>query len=231
MPKHKDALNEGNLQKSMRLSALGLASFVPYLGGPLGVALGEYFEQASTRRIQALFDDVFTRLDTLESFRNSVAEGSLSGNEKFMTVLLDAVKTCERTTSASKFESLRNAILNSWVSTEPVDLQLIFVRYVEELTPSHLQLLTLLNGPTEFFTKNGLEWPNIYMGAKTQLVTAAMPSWGQEFTNQLSLDLQQRGLIGNSSLGAMTTAVSIATPSTTKYGVDFLKFIAEPEPT
>jgi hypothetical protein len=68
------------------------------------------------------------------------------------------------------------------------------------------------------------------MGAKTQLVSAAMPSWGQEFTNQLSLDLQQRGLIGNASLGAMTTAASIATPSTTKYGLDFLKFISEPKP-
>lgn len=231
MPETQGALNEGKLQQSVRLTALGLASLVPYLGGPLGVALGEFFERASTRRIQALFDDVFSRLATLESFENSLAKGALSDNETFMTVLLDAVKTCERTTSASKFEALRNAILNSWVSTEPVDLQLIFVRYVEELTPSHLQLLTLLNDPIGFFTTNGIEWPNIYMGAKTQLVAAAMPSWGQEFTNQLSLDLQQRGLIGNSSLGAMTTGASIATPSTTKYGAQFLKFISEPEPT
>ena len=230
MAEAQSALGEGKLQQSLRLTALVLASFVPYLGGPLGVALGEFFEQASTRRIQTLFDDVFSRLATVESFKSSLEEGSLSGNENFMTVLLDAVKTCERTTSASKFESLRNAIINSWVSTEPVDLQLIFLRYVEELTPSHLQLLTLLNDPRDYFTRNGLEWPNIYMGAKTQLVSAAMPSWGQEFTNQLSLDLQQRGLIGNASLGAMTTAASIATPSTTKYGLDFLKFISEPKP-
>ena len=231
MPETQGALIEGKLQQSVRLTALGLASLVPYLGGPLGVALGEFFERASTRRIEALFDDVFSRLATLESFENSLAKGALSDNETFMTVLLDAVKTCERTTSAAKFEALRNAILNSWVSTEPVDLQLIFVRYVEELTPSHLQLLTLLNDPSGFFSTNGIEWPNIYMGAKTQLVAAAMPSWGQEFTNQLCLDLQQRGLIGNSSLGAMTTAASLATPSTTKYGAQFLKFISEPEPT
>jgi hypothetical protein len=229
MQDNQGALEEGKLQQSFRLTALGFASLVPYLGGPLGVALGEFFERTATRRIRALFDDVFARLATLESFENSLTSGSLSDAESFMTVLLDALKTCERTTSASKFEALRNAILNSWVSTEPVDLQLIFIRYVEELTPSHLQLLKLLKDPRGFFMKNGIDWPNIDMGSKKQLVAAAMPSWAPEFTNQLSVDLQQRGIVGNSSLGAITTAASLATPSTTKYGADFLTFISEPE--
>jgi len=67
---------------------------------------------------------------------------NLASNEKFITIFIQATRVAAQNHQEEKLESLRNAVVSS-VYTQDIseDLQLTFIRFVDELTPSHILLL------------------------------------------------------------------------------------------
>ena len=81
--------------------------------------------------------------DTLRMLEKSkgIKIEELQKNEAFITVVIQASRVALGNHQKEKLVSLNNAIANSALIHEREDLQLIFIRYIDELTPSHLYLL------------------------------------------------------------------------------------------
>ncbi len=67
---------------------------------------------------------------------------NLASNPKFLTVVIQATRVAMVSHQREKLEALRNAVVSS-VYTQDIsdDLQLTFIRFIDELTPSHILLL------------------------------------------------------------------------------------------
>ena len=70
---------------------------------------------------------------------------TLTNSEKFQSVMLHASWAAVRNHQHEKLTALQNAVVNAALgSTASEDLQLLFVRYVDELTPTHLVVMDFL---------------------------------------------------------------------------------------
>jgi hypothetical protein len=124
--------------------AIARAGLSVFAGAPAAELLQLLFSPPLERRRDAWMKEVGQALQELEKNRGVKLEG-LQANEAFVTVVLQATQTALRNHQREKIEALRNAVINSAVGINiEEDLQLQFIRYVEELTPSHFTLLNFL---------------------------------------------------------------------------------------
>lgn len=72
-------------------------------------------------------------------------------DEKMVTVLIQANQIAIRTHQEKKLEMLKNAVLNISINDSPgEDTQLMMLQYVDELTPTHMRILSFLHDPREW---------------------------------------------------------------------------------
>jgi hypothetical protein len=85
--------------------------------------------------------EVAQGLRALDAKVGGVFDG-LENNEAFVSAFLHAYQAALRSHQDEKRRALKNAVLNSARSDAlGVDVQLTFVRFLDELTPSHITLL------------------------------------------------------------------------------------------
>ncbi len=162
----------------------------------------------------------------------------LASNEKFITVFVQATRVAAQNHQKQKLNALRNAVVSSvFYQDISEDLQLIFIRFVDELTPSHLLIL-------KFFIKFEQELVNLksypelfdFFHAHYEYSNAL---YRDEF-KMLIGDLNTRGLvrvsqdIGDfediyeaSSILAEKTDDSLPRILVTQIAKDFIRFISE----
>ncbi len=84
----------------------------------------------------------------------------LGENEQFVTAATNAMQSALRTHQEVKRTALRNAVLNSALgSALSDDVQLIFLAYIDDLTPSHLDILQFARHPKRWLELNGVPFP------------------------------------------------------------------------
>jgi hypothetical protein len=94
-----------------------------------------------------------TGLERLE--KQSVDIEALSNNEKFITIVTQAMVISLRNHQKEKLDALQNVILNAATSDDSdIDLELMFLNYIDMFTPSHLEVLDYLD-KNEFDLKGG----------------------------------------------------------------------------
>lgn len=93
------------------------------------------------KRQNAWMQEVATAIKRLEQNIGLTTE-ELAENEAFASVVLQATYVAIRNHHEEKKRALTNCIFNAGTtSTIAIDLQLNFVRYIDELSPFHIQLL------------------------------------------------------------------------------------------
>jgi hypothetical protein len=99
-------------------------------------------------------NEVASALRVLEQERG-ISLDELQSDEAFISVLVQASQVAVRNHQREKIEALRQAICNSAGDVQiEEDLQLLFVRFIDELTPSHFALL-------RFFHDKEAEFQNV----------------------------------------------------------------------
>lgn len=105
------------------------------------------------RRLREWIDRTEQRLARLARRDNRFLE-KLAYDETFASVLLSATQAAVRTHSEAKLAALAAAVENSATGISiTADLQLLFIRFLDELTPSHLALLGTLKQHEEAASK------------------------------------------------------------------------------
>ncbi|HKD11841.1 MAG TPA: hypothetical protein VKE50_07185, partial [Thermoanaerobaculia bacterium] len=149
---------------------------------------------------------------------------------RFLNAVFSAIEAAARVGRGEKRAALRNAVLNSVRPGSPAaDLQQVFIRYVDELQPSHLRLLKLI---AEGVAQQG---PNVYASTEnTRRLHQVLQERDPELLSSGLLglcceDLASRGLIrrssGNRDGWAQLTMLQMSADG---FGQMFLKFISEP---
>jgi hypothetical protein len=204
-------------------------SLIPAAGGALAEVIDQVLQPMVRRRRDLWLEHLGSAVDELRA--KAVDLRTLQDNDPLITVILNATGAATRTHEDEKLRALRNAIVNSALALGPDEhTQMMFVRFVDEFTALHLQLLAYLRNPPGWFADHALPRPADYVGPRSNLVEAAFPMLRgrADFYRQLLAELGTRGLCQPGMLSGMVSAQAIWDAATTALGNAFLDFISRP---
>jgi len=168
------------------LVASGILSLIP--GAP------ELFRKFVTppleKRQYAWMERVAFAIKELQQEKN-ISLDELQSDESFLSLVLHATSVAIRNHHEEKLESLANIVLNSAVPIEADrDLELAFIRFIDELTPLHVKLLFSMAE-----RENDIAFLKSYEQLYAACVDVLPQSISREHFKMLCLDLQTRALI------------------------------------
>lgn len=215
--------SKSNSRVAFEKAAEAAASAVPFVGGPLAVALVTAMNWSISRRT----DDWLEALAAEVERQGHVLE-HLAEEPAFVDAVVTATRAAQATHEGEKLQALRNGVLHSIGPDAPeVDEQARFFRLVSEFTAGHLHLLAFLDDPPGTFERLGIERPNIYAGGRGDLVEL-LPGFGgrRDWYSLLFSDLDAAKLTNSGGLGTTMTGSGMWQPTTTPLGQRFLRFIS-----
>lgn len=208
-----------------------IASAVPTAGGPASILMETVFAPPLERRRQKWFEEVADAISVLQRKVSYLTPENLSKNEMFVTVALEATQVALRNHHEEKLRALKNAVSHSVLPGAPEDqIQLMYIRFIDELTPTHLVVLAVLNDPVRWMEKNHVQYPGWGMGGPSAVLEHCVPilRGRRELYEQVVRDLQGRGLVLQGQfLNVTMTGHGMVQRRTTDLGRAFLTFISD----
>lgn len=198
----------------------------------LGAAVSELFSLITSpleKRRDEWVVEIAKSLKELEEKVDDFKMSELSQNEVFITTVTYATQAAIRNHQEEKLEALKNAVLNAALPNSPSeDLQLMFLEFIDTLTPWHLRVLKFFSNPLEWAQKHNISYSFGFGGSPGQALLMAFPELNKlgEFSNLLVKDLSSRGLLLDFSLSTMMTGNGATSPRITAIGSQFLSFIS-----
>lgn len=210
-----------------------IISAVPAAGGPLQVLFENIYTAPLEKRKQAWLEMLAEAVSSLQEKVEGLTPEKLAQNEVFITVSLQASQIAIRNHQKEKLQALRNAVMNSALPNPPEeDQQIIFLRFIDQLTPWHLRVLALLDGPEKWMQSHGIANPGWGMGGVSTVLEHCFPELRgkRDLYDQLVRDLQTEGLVGQGQFLHVTmTGNGMMQSKTSEMGKRFLRFISNPE--
>ena len=204
-----------------------VAAAVPFAGGVLAVKYAQAFRRADERRYRRWQQQVEDALDAMAQRADGLDVEALFADDGFIDAVATATRIAEKSAANTKRAALQNVLFNVGLGDSlDADKRAIYLRYVDELTPSHLALLRLADDPPGWFDRRSQAWPG---GNLIGVVTAAFPTWAgdEPFIDTIAADLASRGL-ADLPLRTMMTANGVMAQRTKPKGREFMKFISGP---
>jgi hypothetical protein len=205
-------------------------SFVPLAGAPLAELVGLVLQPALEHRREEWLQRLGSAVQEIRDRPGAPTIEELSQNEVFVTVVLNATVAAMRTHQEGKLDALRAAVMNAALPMAPDEhTQLMFIRFVDELTALHLRILSYLRDPPGWFALYDIPRPNISMGARSAILESALPELKDrsDVYTQAVNELSARGLLSG-SLSGMVSEQGLYQPLTSPLGNRFLDFITAP---
>lgn len=121
----------------------GLSS-IPYGGGVVGETFNMLVTPPLEKRRRRWEEQMVQVVKVLAEGKH-VDIAALGQNEAFNSLLIQATIAAMKTHLDEKLASLRNAVANAALGQGPGDdLSLLFIRFVDEMTPLHLRVLKVV---------------------------------------------------------------------------------------
>ena len=142
-----------------------MVNMVPVFGGTIAVALTVALNHKLNERRERWFTELAEAVEELQGRFDGFDPDSLAENEAFVDAVVTATRIVDRASQREKIEVLRNAVLNSALPAAPdQDIQQLYFALIDDLTPTHMRLLTLLDDPPGWFdARPGLHRPQFGM--------------------------------------------------------------------
>lgn len=207
------------------------AQAVPF-GGTLSEVLKEALASPYEKRMAEWQAEVNERLNELND-NGELDIPALADNPLFLDVFIKTHRIATSTREQEKRQAALNALINVATNQTPTDTLVdTFLKWLDDLTVYHIQILAVLANPMQWFQDHGITPPQFSMTSNLeQMLIAAIPSLQGHRTiyDQITSDLNQRGLIGVNSLHATMTASGAFEHRATSLGSQFLGFIRRRE--
>ena len=204
---------------------------VPFVGGALAVVLAHAFSHSYEKRLRAWMEQLADVVQELIDRVDDLDVDGLSQDDDFMDAVATATRIAEKTSSEAKRAALQNALFNIGTGAAPdVDKRTVYLRYIDELTPSHMVLLDFFVDPPGFLDRRGLQWPNLMLGGLGNVVKVALPALhaDQPFLDTLVGDLSHWGLVSNPGLNTTMSGDGLKAGRGTPKGREFMEFVRGP---
>lgn len=216
----------------MEVASEGVLGAIPFVGSLLATTLSAYFSATQENRTREWMEEMAEVVRELLDRVDDLETQDLAQDPAFFDAAVAAARTATASSAEEKHQALQNALFNVGMGDGlGADKRAIFLRYIDELTPSHIQFLRLLDNPTGWFEAHGLAWPdNILSGGLLNVVEIAFPAWASDepFLETLGADLSARGLIDSPGLKSMMSAEGMKARRTKQKGRQFMAFVSGP---
>lgn len=196
-------------------------SAIPFVGGPAVELFSSVIVPPLTKRRDEWIQSIAEGLKTLEQKVDGFTIETLAGNEAFVTAVMHASQVAIKNHQKEKIEALHNAVLNVASGKAPEeDEQMMFLNFIDTLTPWHVRVLGFYHDPTTYLKARGVkaEMGDRLSGVVPQIFPELKGRYG--LCGQIERDLLSYGLIQNEG--------QWYTRRTTDMGESFLKFISRP---
>lgn len=216
---------------AVEVTSEGALGAIPFVGSLLAASLSAYFSTTQENRTREWMEEMAEVVQVLIDRVDDLEAADLADNPVFYDAAVAAARIATATSSEEKHRALQNALFNIGIGDSlDADKRVIFLRYVDELTPSHIRFMRFLDNPTGWFEVHGLAWPSVYMGGLMSVVEVAFPEWraDEPFVDTLANDLLTRGLIDNPGLRTVMTGNGLTAQRTKPKGREFMGFISGP---
>ena len=202
-------------------------STLPVVGAPATELFNLIIVPPLNKRREKWMESIATGLNDLERDVSGFSIASLSDNQMFLTIVSHATYVAIRNHEEEKLLALKNAVINTALTTSPdEDIRLMFINFVDFLTPWHIKILKLLHDPTTVLAEQDLGQPPWSSGSILRLIKFAYPKLNNrdDFLNQICRDLYNRGLIVTDSFGIGVSDFLVQ--RTSNLGNQFIDFIS-----
>lgn len=207
--------------------AKGILSAIPNIGGSLSVLFESIFTTPLDKRKKEWFQSLADAIEELTKKVDDITPESLSENEIFISVSMQATQIALRNHQQEKLNALKNAVKNS-ASSISIDENkvLMFTRIIDDMTPLHLKILKFLNNPRiiekELQTRTSSNVRTHY-GNNMNIWQEYYPELNssRELITQISKELYVKGFLYNEN------ALHSSEKSTSNFADEFLAFISE----
>lgn len=215
-------------RKAVEVASEGAVGAVPFVGSLLAATLSAHFSATQENRTRAWMEEMAEVVQTLVDRVEDLEVEDLAENPVFYDTAVAAARIASVTSAAEKHQALQNALFNVGTGDGlDADKRAIFLRYLDELTPSHIALLRLADNPPRWFEAHDQPWPG---GGLLGVVKTAFPAWANDesFIDTLAADLSSRGLTDDLPMRVMMTENGAKAQRTKSKGREFMEFISGP---
>lgn len=216
----------------LEAAIVGTAGAVPVVGSFLSAAIERVLNQQADNRGRVWLAEVVDVLNALAEKVDGLDPENLLAQPEFYDSVLRASRIASASSSQEKHRSLQNALFNTASAAANIDddTRSVFLRYVEELTPSHIRILRFFKDPTALLGQEAAQRiRNAMTGSVTAVLREALPELGRAgFTQLLAEDLTGRSLLGVIPFNSMMTGDGPLQPRITGFGEQFLEFLSGP---
>lgn len=211
--------------------AQGGAGMVPVVGTFFAAALAYAFNAMHQKRAHEWMEEVAEVVQELLDRVDDLEEQDLTEDPDFYDAVVAATRVALATSSTEKHRTLQNSLYNTGAGAAPdADKRAIYLRYIDELTPSHMRLLQFMDNPQHWYASHGLAWPNLYAGGLISIIEPAFPELAGDrpFLDTLVKDLGDTGMIASPGLSGTMTSQGLAASRSTEKGREFMRFVSGP---
>jgi hypothetical protein len=205
----------------------GALGAVPIVGGLLGEVVGFAWAPALQRRQTEWFRKLGERVQELSETIDDLEERLK--REDVLTIAVNAARAATATHEETKRAAFRAAVINTALRIEPdEEMRLMFVRLLDRLSSTHVQLLMLFADPRGFFESRDRVPPEYSVTSSlSSLIKNAFPEWDPDLSARVAANLDQEGLAQTSGLNTMMSASGAFQRRITPLGIRFLRFITD----
>jgi len=119
-----------------------------------GLALVNSLKNIVNRRMYNFTISLAEKAEELEE-QKIINIQDLFNDDKFNSAFIQGLEIARRNHRQEKLDALRNAVLNISIQDKPnEDTQFIILRYIDELSPTHVRILTFLDNPKKWSENN-----------------------------------------------------------------------------
>lgn len=211
-------------------TAEAAASFVPFVGGPLAVAIATAFGHAYEKRIDVWRQQLTEAVQWLTE-NTGVKVEDLADDDNFLDIVAVATQVAGRSSSTEKRRLLANALIRVGSGDAPSqDKQAIYLRYVDELTPSHMRMIAFLDNPVGYCSDAGIAWPDYEFSSLRQVIGDVLPDLAEDsaLLETVVADLARYGLTSDPGLKTMMSSAGLQARRGTTKGSEFVAFVTGP---
>lgn len=206
-------------------------SLIPGIGGAAAELFSKFVVAPISKRQEEWILSIAKALQALEEKVENFKIENLVENETFITALMHASQVASRNHQKEKLEALRSAVLNAASPTAPEeDLQLMFLNFIDTLTPWHLRILKYFEDPMGWGERHNVKFTNYEFGSPMHPLQEAFPELRTkgDFVDHAVKDLYSKGLMNTESLKTTMTKHGMFAPRITSTGQKFITYITNP---
>lgn len=202
---------------------IGLSVAIPGAGALISESLGAIVTYRNNKATTDWLEKLQMKVEQNAAILEHLQDPQKA--EEFVAATLSACQAALRTHQEEKRIALRSAVLNTALAgNEGADERMIFIRFIDELTPSHLLILRIfrdagISGDSE-------DTEQIMENCRKR---GELP-YDRDSFKLLLQDLQSRWLIVGDGASDTKIRTHDGIVRFTEVGRRFLKFIEEPEP-